>query len=116
MKQIPLSQGKVALVSDEDYYVVSLFKWYATMNTHYYGDKRKQQKWYAKRNTWCYETKRDVTIYMHRFILKAAKGTVVDHIDGDGLNNQRENLREGTHAENNERLPQRWASKVEEPW
>ena len=40
------------------------------------------------------------TIYMHRFILGEPKGKVVDHRDGNGLNNRRENIRAITHAEN----------------
>ena len=37
---------------------------------------------------------------MHRLVMDAARGTVVDHIDGDGLNNQRANLRFCTRAQN----------------
>lgn len=40
------------------------------------------------------------TVYLHRFILGAEKGQEIDHIDGDGLNNRRENLRFVTHKEN----------------
>jgi hypothetical protein len=40
------------------------------------------------------------TVYMHRLILSAKDGFVVDHIDGNGLNNTRQNLREVTPAEN----------------
>jgi hypothetical protein len=40
------------------------------------------------------------TVFMHRHILSAPKGLVVDHVDGDKLNNQRSNLRICTHAQN----------------
>lgn len=39
-------------------------------------------------------------IYLHRFLLAVNDGMLIDHIDGDGLNNTRENLREVTHSEN----------------
>lgn len=39
-------------------------------------------------------------VLMHRLILDAPKGVEVDHADGDGLNNQRYNLRICTRSEN----------------
>lgn len=39
-------------------------------------------------------------IYMHRFILDAPKGSYVDHINGDRLDNRKENLRIATNAQN----------------
>jgi hypothetical protein len=41
-----------------------------------------------------------ITVYMHRLILKPKQGFVVDHIDGNGLNNRRSNLRICTPAQN----------------
>lgn len=84
MKRIPLSQGKFALVDDEDFEFLSQWKWgldrsgsgYASRNA-YLGGGRKNPK--------------RQTIRMHRLILGLPGD--VDHIDGDGLNNQKSNLR-----------------------
>lgn len=88
MKTIPLTQGFVALVDDEDFARVSAHKWYAV---------RKGRGVYARHkftvlgvHVWC---------FLHTFILPDANR--VDHKDGDGLNNQRHNLRAATVLQNN---------------
>lgn len=88
MREIPLKHGKVALVDDEDYSLLSCWTWMA-----YKG----YNTWYAKRETPRPERK---TIAMHVHIMKPPKGMRVDHIDGNGLNNQRHNLRVCTNAQN----------------
>lgn len=89
-KEITLTQGKVAIVDDSDYEYLSQFKWFA----HFDG-----ANWYARRNTRHANGKRSAII-MHRAIMDAPAGLEVDHIDGDGLNNQRSNLRLTTHQRN----------------
>lgn len=90
MKEIPLTQGKVALVDDEDYdRLVAMGKWYASRN---------HNTFYACTQT-CVNGKK-ATIKMHRIITNAPSGLEVDHDDSDGLNNQKSNLRICTHAEN----------------
>jgi hypothetical protein len=88
MKTIPLTQGKVALVDDEDYEWLSRWKWYAILNGH---------TWYAARKDCSGDRPRAVS--MHRQIMGEPEGKV-DHIDGDGLNNQRGNLRLATDPQN----------------
>ncbi len=107
MKEIPLTQGKVALVSDEDFERVSAFKWMASIsNTHRRHSPGSAPKWYACRFTElprCPKTgkRRRKMVYLHRFLLDAPEGMVVDHFpDPDGLNCTRENLRIATYAEN----------------
>lgn len=94
MKKIELTRGKVALVDDSDYKQLIKHKWYA----HFDGTE-----WYAVRNVWIETpTRRRTTIKMHRYILglQSGDGLVIDHINGDGLDNRRCNLRLATHAEN----------------
>ncbi len=89
MREIQLSQGKAACVSDEDFVALNQFKWTAQKCKYtFYA--------YRKENGRADGTK----LYMHRVILGLQKGEECDHIDGDGLNNVRENLRLATTRQN----------------
>lgn len=90
MKTIPLTQGKVAIVDNEDYERLSKWKWhyssgYAARGVYLGGGKQYQ---------------RSQRIYMHREILNPSVGMEIDHIDRNKLNNQRSNLRVATKSEN----------------
>lgn len=101
MKQIPLTQGKFALVDDEDYEFLMQWKWQAhnDLPKKYRGNEI--DRWYVWRSQWNKQTKQQDIIRMHRLIMSAPKDKIVDHIDGNGLNNVRTNLRLCTQAENN---------------
>lgn len=99
MKTVPLhgkkAAGRVALVDDEDYELVMQYRW----NVHEPEPRpgRRPKCPYAVTN--CYAGGRHATIRMHVLIM-GAKG--IDHIDHDGLNNQRRNLRLATGSQNNQ--------------
>ncbi len=90
MKKITLTQGKFAKVDDSDYEFLNKWKWCANKLGNSY---------YAVRNSPVVNGKKN-TILMHRVIMDNSVGKEIDHIDSDGLNNQRKNLRVCTHSEN----------------
>ncbi len=92
MRKIPLTRGKVALVDDADYERINQWKWCAT--NPYPGI------FYATRGV--NHDQKIRTVYMHRAILglDSADHRRVDHVNGNGLDNRRCNLRLATTAEN----------------
>ena len=96
MLQIQLTQGKVALIDDRDLELVSQFSWVAAKDHNH-------DIWYAQANIKA-PTGTRTTVTMHRLIMSAPKGKLVDHRNGDGLDNQRSNLRFCTHAENSRNM------------
>lgn len=92
VREIELTQGKVALVDDEDYEMLMRWKWQAK---HHHDDV-----WYARHNT--YEAgKKRASLIMHRVILGVTDPKVqVDHINHDGLDNRRSNIRICANGEN----------------
>lgn len=91
MKKIPLTQGRFALVDDEDFEELNKFKWHYAQ----YG-----RSGYAKRMIWNKETKKSKIVRMHHFILPLKEGLMVDHINRNGIDNRKCNLRLVTKAQN----------------
>jgi len=92
VKRIPLTQGKFAVVDDHDFEALNKHKWYAARRIN-----KTRIIWYAARTLYIRKGKYR-TVQMHQVILPTEGET--DHKDGDGLNNQRSNLRSATHAQN----------------
>jgi hypothetical protein len=85
-KTIQLTKGKVTVVSDEDHEEQNQWSWSACKTGN---------KWYAVRKS------NGKIIKLHRVIAGAENNVEVDHINGDGLDNRRENLRLCNTSENN---------------
>lgn len=95
-KKIPLSQGKFAIVDDEDYEYLNQWKWSIV------SDSINQ---YAIRRLSTSIDKKRRTIRMHRLVLDVIdKKLVVDHINGNTLDNRKSNLRVCTQLENNKNV------------
>jgi hypothetical protein len=101
MKKIPLTQGFFALVDDEDFERVNIYKW----------TLQKGKRNYAYR--FDYSNRKRTKVFLHRFIMRTLPEMSVDHIDGDGLNNQKANMRNCNQQQNcfNQRPRQNCSSK-----
>lgn len=90
MKSIPLTQGLVALVDDEDYAQVCEFKWYAARYKHLVYAQREIRRPDGSRTT----------LKLHNVIMPPKGGLRADHRDGNGLNCRKNNLRYASNLQN----------------
>jgi HNH endonuclease/AP2 domain len=82
--------GHEVMWSDEDHAIVTSYKWGA----HSYKKNDGPDRFYVS-------SKVDgKTVYLHRLLTNAPKGIDVDHINGNGLDNRRENLRLASRSQN----------------
>jgi len=109
---VPLTKGLFARVDVADFADVSRWNWCATKGGA--SDRySKNDKWYAARGRTPKEkaaTGRKAVVLLHRYILKVGPKQKIDHVDRDGLNNRRKNLRLATNAENAMNMPARNAT------
>lgn len=84
MIEVPLTKGYVAVIDDDDADLVLGSRWHVSISSRPYARTDIDGK----------------NIFMHRRIMNPAPGLVVDHIDGDSLNNTRGNLRIATYSQN----------------
>jgi hypothetical protein len=81
---IPLTQGQFAIVDIADFEWLNQWRWFASWGDGFYARRRVRGK----------------NLLMHREILQPRKGYLVDHRNGNTLDNRRENLREATTSVN----------------
>lgn len=90
MKKIQLTRGYFAIIDDEDFDKVSMHKWHLTTRRHHK---------YASKSFRVNGKK--TALQMHRFILNLYDPSkIIDHINGDGLDNRKSNIRICTHSDN----------------
>lgn len=100
MKKINLNSN-FTLVSNEDYDHLNQFKWYLSFLN------KEKSLFYAKRTDYSKGKKNRKTITLHRYLMslilkrKLKRNEFVDHINGNSLDNRRENLRIVTHKQSN---------------
>jgi hypothetical protein len=92
---IILTQNQVTTIDDEDYELASKYKWHAV----------KEPSGYYAYSHFYREGKR-TTIQLHRLIMKAEKGQQIDHINGNTLDNRKENLRFCDYSQNQQNKKQ----------
>lgn len=90
MKTIPTSNGNDIIVDDEDYELISSFKW--NLDRWGYARRSKGKMIEGKRHF--------TTILAHRVINKTPYGIITDHINGNTLDNRKKNLRSVTCSQN----------------
>jgi hypothetical protein len=92
-RRIPLTRGKFAIVDQKHYDRLSQYKWQA-------GKSSSSGTFYAARSVWDKVNKKKRTIKMHREIICSPYPLVVDHINHNGLDNRKANLRPATKSQN----------------
>jgi hypothetical protein len=90
-RRINLGEGEWTALDQEDYYRFGNIKW---------NIDGKKSKYYAVSNVKI-EPGRTKEIRLHREIMNAPAGALIDHRNGDSLDNRRANLRLATHSQNN---------------
>jgi hypothetical protein len=90
-RRIPLTRGMFAIVDPDDFWRLSRYKWCALQG---------QSTFYAIRSVYLGKNRKQKTIWMHREIIKAGENQVCDHINHNGLDNRKANLRTASRCQN----------------
>lgn len=90
-RRIRLTRGKFAIVDPDDYYRLAKYKWQAMKGTNTF---------YAGRTERLKPGRKQRCRLMHREIVSIPNGMLCDHINGNGLDNRKANLRPVTPAQN----------------
>jgi hypothetical protein len=92
--KIPLTKGKKAIIDEDDLIIVKKYKW------RVYKTKTKYKEQYYAITDVKQPNGKNTTLYMHRLIMNVSKGSVVDHINRNGLDNRKKNLKITSQKEN----------------
>lgn len=106
MKTITLTQGQFALVDEEDFEELNQYNWCAWARKSPQGHVL---TYYAIRTVYSNNTK--AVVRMHRVVANTPPGLDTDHINGDGLDNRRCNLRVVTRTQNGRNRTNKAASR-----
>jgi hypothetical protein len=105
-KKIELRNGGHVIVDSEDYEQLSAYAWRRDDHTRPNGSSVSYATRFTKK-----DNGNHTRVYMHRQIMDTPKGTLTDHINHDGLDNRRANLRFCNHTQNqNNARPQKGRS------
>lgn len=92
MKEIRITKNQITIIDDEDYESLFTTSWYAHIKS------KKFNTYYAARRI---GGRRGHILFMHEQLIGIApKGYIVDHINRDGLDNRKTNLRHATRRDN----------------
>jgi len=92
-RRIPLTKGKYAIVDPDDYWRLRQYKWQAVENNS-------ARTFYASR--WLRrDDEKSLSTLMHRQIMNVPPHILIDHVNHNGLDNRKANLRLATRAQNN---------------
>lgn len=104
MKNIKLTQGKYAIVDDEEFERLSEYKWCAVKNHKTFRVQRAGRKGESS------------NVFMHQDVIGKKKGFVIDHINRNPLDNRKINLRHARPGQNNVNSPCRVKGKAKGVW
>lgn len=90
-RKIPLTKGKFAIVDPQDYHRPRKYKWYAHKGPYTI---------YAVLSLTNGKKEKRKNAYMHHLVIEIPDGMYCDHINHNGLDNQKANLRSVTHTQN----------------
>jgi len=90
-RKIPLSRGKFAIVDPEDYDWLRAYKWHA---------QKGPRTWYAVHSLTNGKKEKRKNLQMHSLLVDIPPGMFCDHINHNGLDNRKANLRPATHTQN----------------
>jgi hypothetical protein len=90
--RFPINNSTTILIDKEDLNLLTKYKWHVGGIGYIYSAKWDYSKGWRNR--------KNMSIALHRLLIKAKKGEVVDHINGDIHDNRKSNLRICTQQQN----------------